>query len=116
MTTIDFINIYFDVDKNNVQDQYKQKLKGFVDKIGQNANTLILVMAHTDSDGSVDYNMKLSEKRSQSTKDYLVKTLNVNEKRIVIKNYGEEKPATENSTIEDKSKNRRVEIRLMNLH
>jgi outer membrane protein OmpA-like peptidoglycan-associated protein len=116
MTTIDFINIYFDVDKNNVQDQYKQKLKGFVDKIGQNANTLILVMAHTDSDGSVEYNMGLSARRSQSTKEYLVNILYVNEKRIVIKNYGEEKPATENETVENKSKNRRVVVRLMNLH
>lgn len=116
MTTIDYINIYFDVDKSNVQDQYKEKLRGFVNKIGKNANTLILVMAHTDSDGSVDYNMALSERRSQSTKEYLMGTLNVNEKRIVIKNYGEEKPATENETAEDKSKNRRVEIRLMNIH
>ena len=42
--------------------------------------------------------------------------LGVPENRIVIKNYGEEKPAEENDTTKQKSKNRRVEVRMMNIH
>lgn len=115
MTTIDYINIYFEVDKDKIQPLYDKKIEEFVGKINQNANTLILILGHTDSDGSLDYNMKLSAKRSEAAKKRLMK-LGVEENRLVIKNYGEEKPAEENSTVENKSKNRRVEIRMMKIH
>ncbi|MGB1040685.1 MAG: DUF5723 family protein, partial [Flavobacteriales bacterium] len=114
-TTIDFINVYFDVDKSDVQSQYKTKLNGFADKINQNAKIVILVLGHTDSDGDKVYNLKLSNRRSEAVKRYLVKQ-GVDANRIVIKNYGEEKPAEDNTSTTNKSKNRRVEVRMMSLH
>ena len=72
-------------------------------------------MAHTDSDGSIDYNKALSGRRSQATKKKMLE-MGIDENRLVIKNFGEEKAAVENSTIENKAKNRRVEVRLMKTH
>jgi OOP family OmpA-OmpF porin len=80
-----------------------------------NANTLILILGHTDSDGTLDYNMNLSNKRSVQTRKYLI-SKGIDANRIVIKNYGEEKPAETNDNEEDKSKNRRVEVRMMKLN
>ena len=115
MTTMDFVNVYFDSDRSNVRTQYKTKLGTFATKVNMNANTLILILGHTDSDGSLDYNMALSNKRSEQTKKYLI-SKGVDANRIVIKNYGEEKPAESNDSEEDKSKNRRVEVRMMKLN
>ncbi|MDA9262451.1 OmpA family protein, partial [bacterium] len=115
MVTMDYVNVYFDSDKSNVRTQYKTKLGTFATKVKMNANTLILILGHTDSDGSLDYNMKLSNKRSEQTKKYLI-SKGIDANRIVIKNYGEEKPAESNDSEEDKSKNRRVEVRMMKLN
>ena len=115
LSTIDYLNIYFEVDKDKIQSQYDEKIRGFADKINQNGKVLILILGHTDSDGSAEYNLKLSAKRSLAAKKRLMK-LGVPENRIVIKNYGEEKPAEENDTTKQKSKNRRVEVRMMNIH
>ena len=112
---MDFVNVYFDSDKSNVRTQYKTKLETFATKVKMNANTLILILGHTDSDGTLDYNMKLSNKRSEQTRKYLI-SKGIDANRIVIKNYGEEKPAESNDNEEDKSKNRRVEVRMMKLN
>ena len=115
MPTIDFINVYFESDKADIQKQYEEKIRGFVKKMSLHPNTLILILGHTDSDGSLGYNMKLSAKRSKAAQKYMMK-LGLDESRIVIKNYGEEKPDASNDSHTNKSKNRRVEVRLMQLH
>lgn len=112
MATIDYLNIYFETDKDKIQKQFDPKIQDFTNKIQKNVTTLILILGHTDSDGSLEYNKKLSAKRSLAAKARLMK-LGVAENRIVIKNYGEEKPAESNNSIENKSKNRRVEVRMM---
>lgn len=115
MVTMDYVNVYFDSDKSNMRTQYKTKLATFSTKVNMNANTLILILGHTDSDGTLDYNMNLSNKRSVQTRKYLI-SKGIDANRIVIKNYGEEKPAETNDNEEDKSKNRRVEVRMMKLN
>ncbi|MDB9702271.1 OmpA family protein, partial [Flavobacteriales bacterium] len=90
-------------------------LDAFVTKINMEANTIILILGHTDSDGDATYNLALSNRRSERAKQYLIKK-GVSADRIIIKNYGEEKPAEDNTNTENKSKNRRVEVRIMDLH
>lgn len=64
---------------------------------------------HTDSQGDDDYNQKLSEKRAQSVKKYLVGK-GIEEARIKAVGYGETKPIADNATAEGREKNRRVEF------
>jgi OOP family OmpA-OmpF porin len=68
----------------------------------------IEVQGHASSEGTDDYNMKLSLRRSQSVADYL-KTKGVANK-LTARGYGETRPVADNSTEAGKSQNRRVEL------
>jgi OOP family OmpA-OmpF porin len=68
----------------------------------------IEVRGHTSSEGSTDYNMRLSQRRSQSVADYLVQKGVKN--RLTARGYGESQPIADNSDEEGRSKNRRVEL------
>lgn len=72
----------------------------------------IEIQAHTDYKGSGDANLKLSELRAQSVKDYLV-SQGVIEKRLIAKGYGESQPIADNKTEEGRAKNRRVELKVI---
>ncbi len=72
----------------------------------------IEVQAHTDYKGSGEANLKLSEKRAESVKAYLV-SQGVVEKRLVAKGYGESQPIADNKTEEGRAKNRRVELKVI---
>jgi outer membrane protein OmpA-like peptidoglycan-associated protein len=73
----------------------------------------IEISGHTDSDGEEADNILLSQKRTQSVKDFLVK-MGVSPDQITTIGYGESKPIMTNDTPEGKAKNRRVEIRFVN--
>ena len=64
---------------------------------------------HTDSKGSDEYNLSLSERRMNSVKQILI-GYGINEKRMTAKGYGEAKPMTTNNTDEGRALNRRVEF------
>jgi OOP family OmpA-OmpF porin len=72
----------------------------------------IEVQAHTDYKGSGEANLKLSEKRASSVRDYLV-SRGVSENRLVAKGYGESLPIADNKTAEGRAKNRRVELKII---
>jgi len=67
---------------------------------------------HTDSDGTDDYNQKLSQARTQSVVDYLTDA-GVAENRLVAKGYGEKEPIAPNDTKENKQLNRRTEFKVL---
>jgi len=70
------------------------------------------VAAHTDSQGSDDYNMGLSERRAASVMEYLT-SHGVDAGRLTAKGYGESQPIADNKTKEGRAENRRVELRVM---
>jgi OOP family OmpA-OmpF porin len=69
---------------------------------------------HTDYVGSEEYNLKLSEKRANSAKDYLIKK-GIGGERIRLQYFGESKPAQDNKSKDGRSLNRRVEYSLFEL-
>ncbi len=68
------------------------------------------VGGHTDSDGKESYNMKLSQRRANTVRDYLIK-MGVPAAQLTAKGYGESNPVADNKTVEGKAKNRRVELK-----
>lgn len=72
----------------------------------------ICIKGHTDSDGSEDYNIKLSQRRANQIKDYLCKIGEIDPLRVVAEGYGETRPLVPNDNEENKRKNRRVEFEL----
>lgn len=72
----------------------------------------IRIEGHTDSDASNDYNLKLSNDRAASVKNYLA-SQGIDAKRMESKGFGETKPIADNSTEAGKEENRRVEIHIV---
>jgi outer membrane protein OmpA-like peptidoglycan-associated protein len=72
-------------------------------------DTNILIEGHTDTDGSEEYNQKLSEQRANSVANRL-KGQNVQGPRLTTIGYGESQPVAGNDTAEGKQSNRRVEV------
>jgi OOP family OmpA-OmpF porin len=64
---------------------------------------------HTDDIGSNVYNQKLSERRANSVRQYIVDKFGTEGSRLNAVGYGEEKPIADNSTKEGRQQNRRVE-------
>jgi len=64
--------VYFDFDKHNIREDAKKELDRLADYLVENGNIKLKIESHTDSRGSDTYNKYLSERRAQSTKDYLL--------------------------------------------
>jgi len=102
-------SILFDLNSYEVKPQAKELLRKIAQTLNQNPDTVIVVAGFTDSTGSFDYNVKLSEKRAEAVRNQLV--LNgVDPTRIVVFGCGPKKPIAPNNTPEGRSLNRRVEI------
>ena len=67
---------------------------------------------YTDAIGSINYNVKLSQRRAQSVIDYLVRK-GVKRSNLKVVGYGKDNPIATNETLEGRSMNRRVEIKLL---
>jgi OOP family OmpA-OmpF porin len=72
----------------------------------------IQVEGHVSSDGSDDYNMRLSDKRAKAVRAYLI-TQGVAKEKLVAKGFGETKPIADNETEAGREKNRRVEFNIV---
>ncbi|UZO80273.1 OmpA family protein [Aquimarina sp. ERC-38] len=84
--------IYFDYDKWNIRADSKKVLDDFAKKLDKYNTVYITIASHTDSRGTVDYNQELSEKRAESTRNYLALEGYVNARRMKFAGYGESQP------------------------
>ena len=103
---------FFDFDKSVLKPEGKAKLDDLVSKIKGVNLEVIIAVGHTDSVGSDAYNQKLSMRRSESVKAYLV-SKGVEKNRVYTEGKGEKQPVADNKTKEGRAKNRRVEIEVV---
>ena len=108
-----FDNIYFDLNKTNINPTAVKALDQNGTMLKENAKIKVEIGGHTDAGGSGQANQKISEKRAQSIKKYLQDKFNIAEDRMMIKGYGSTKPVADNKTTEGRAKNRRVEFRIL---
>ncbi len=101
--------ILFDYDKATLQQSSNKQLQEVVTLLLNNPDLNLEIQGHTDSDGSADYNLQLSQRRSESVLNYLV-LFGVAPSRLKATGYGESMPVAPNDTDENKAKNRRVEL------
>ncbi len=73
-------------------------------------NSKITIEGHTDSFGSDDKNMELSQERANSVKQYLLANMNLSPQDVTAIGYGETKPIANNQTKEGRAKNRRIDL------
>jgi len=102
-------DILFKYGKADLSKNSKQTLNRAVELLNQIPNRSLVIQGHTDSSGSAEFNMELSEKRAKSVYDYMM-SQGLNIKNVTYKGYGETKPVADNGTQEGRMANRRVEF------
>lgn len=111
-------NVYYDFDKATLQVTSFASLDDLVSLLNENPSMEIELSAHTDSKGSDEYNLALSQKRAQSVVDYLV-SKGISETRLVARGYGETMPVAPNENAdgtdnpEGRQQNRRTEFKVL---
>jgi OOP family OmpA-OmpF porin len=103
---------FFDFDKAVLKPEGRAKLDEMVSKIGGLNLEVVIAVGHTDSIGSDAYNQKLSVRRSEAVKAYLV-SKGVEKNRIYTEGKGEKQPVADNKSRDGRAKNRRVEIEVV---
>ena len=104
-------SIYFNSDSNSITSGfYFTMLDDVAEIMLKNKNVTFSISGFTDDAGTDDYNLKLSEKRANEARNYLIER-GVETDRIFAKGYGETDPKYKNNTPQGKQLNRRVEIK-----
>lgn len=102
-------NITFATSSAVLDDSSNALLDSIVDIIDRCPELTIRVDGHTDSDGSASLNQALSENRAGSVRDYLV-AAGADSARVDAIGFGETAPVVENTSAENKLRNRRIEF------
>ena len=110
-------NVYFAFDKSNLIDFYRNQMDSVISVLMQNPGYSVEVHGHTDSKGTDEYNVKLSERRAGEAASYL-ESKGVDKSRIIVKGFGKSVPLVPNEKDgkddpEGRAQNRRVEFKLI---
>jgi OOP family OmpA-OmpF porin len=102
----------FDFDKSTLKPAAKASLDSLLGKIKSLSLEVIIAVGHTDAIGTEAYNQKLSVRRANAVKKYLVGK-GIEPNRIYVEGKGKTQPVADNKTAEGRAKNRRVEIEVV---
>ncbi|MCA9694652.1 MAG: OmpA family protein, partial [Myxococcales bacterium] len=104
--------IFFDVDKDTIKKKSHATLNNAVKVLNEFPEQRVEISGHTDSDGSREHNVDLSQRRADAVKKYLVDK-GVDAERIETVGHGPDKPIADNNTKKGKAQNRRIEFKLI---
>jgi outer membrane protein OmpA-like peptidoglycan-associated protein len=112
----DFVleNILYDKDKSVLRAESKTVVDRLAVILTENKSIKIKIKSHTDSKASDEYNLILSQKRTQSVVDYLI-IKGINKDRLVAEGLGESQPIADNKTKEGRQANRRTEFEILEI-
>lgn len=104
-------DILFDVDSSALRGESRSTLDQLADNFKRYADNYVDVEGHTDSTGTDEHNVGLSQRRADSVRSYLVNQ-GLSSSLITFRGFGESLPKASNSTPEGRQLNRRVEIHI----
>ncbi len=100
---IDLPNIFYDLGKWDLRPESKIALDGLIETLNDNPTVITELGSHTDTRGSDEANLALSQKRAQSVVDYLIEN-DIESGRLVAKGYGETTPKVLDNQVGDFAK------------
>ena len=100
--------VEFDFDKAMVKSEFHEDIERVANMLIAYPKTSAELEGHTDYINTEEYNMKLSRRRAESVKKYLIEKFGINDSRITTVGYGESMPVDTNETDEGRQRNRRV--------
>jgi len=103
---------FFDFDRAVLKAEGKAKLDDLASKVKGVNLEVVIAVGHTDSVGNNAYNQRLSVRRAEAVKAYLV-SKGIEANRVYTEGKGEGQPVADNSTREGRAKNRRVEVEVV---
>jgi hypothetical protein len=107
-------NVFYEIDSWQLKKESMTELDNLADLLSENKNLVMEIGGYTDSTGSEQYNLALSEKRALSVVNYLIKK-GISSDRLKYKGYGNNSPLGDNVTIEGRKLNRRTEAKIIEL-
>ena len=105
-------DLHFETGQSTIKPGSFKILDELVEYLKLKPDLNIEIGGHTDSDGSADSNLTLSQNRAEAVKQYLIKK-GISSSRLIAKGYGETQPIAENETAAGKALNRRTEINIL---
>lgn len=107
-------NVFFAFDSWELRDESLPELEKLFNLLESNRGMVVEIGGHTDSTGSDEHNLVLSEKRALVVRDYLINR-GISPERLHYRGYGEKVPLYDNVSEEGKRKNRRTDIRILDI-
>lgn len=101
--------ILFDFDSAELRASAQANLRDLAESLQDFEGSEVLIVGHTDSQGSEDYNLRLSERRANSATEYLIEQ-GIRPSRVSTQGKGETEPVASNDTEDGRQQNRRVEV------
>jgi cytochrome c oxidase subunit II len=105
-------NIYFETGVANLQKESEVALMIIKEQFDKNPKLKVEIIGHTDNTGDPAVNLKLSQDRANSVRDYLI-TNGVKGDQISSSGVGSSRPLESNDTEEGRTKNRRIEFKIL---
>ena len=103
--------VYFDFDKSSIKDEFRGSLMKCADALKEFSELSITVEGHCDERGTAAYNLALGDRRANAVKRFLVDA-GVSGSKVMVKSWGEERPAATGHNEAAWSKNRRAEFKV----
>ncbi|MDH4320896.1 MAG: OmpA family protein [Desulfobulbaceae bacterium] len=101
------LRVEFDFDKSIIKPIYRDHLQTVADFLIAYPETTAEIEGHTDKEGTAAYNLKLSQRRAEAVRHYLIDTFKIAPERLTARGYGESLPLDGTGTKKINPKNRR---------
>lgn len=105
-------NVHFETGKATLKPESYVALNELVEAMKAKPALIIEIAGHTDNIGGYEYNLKLSQARAETVRNYLI-SKGINPERVIAKGYADTQPIASNTTEEGRSRNRRTEVRII---